>query len=77
MPPPPPSSVGYSPYACVDKACFGLSALLFVKASTHDCDKSFLFAAVFVNVTQDSQIEGAIVSTGGQPECIRQLDSSH
>lgn len=26
------------------------------------------FVAVFVNVTQDSQIEGAIVSAGGQRE---------
>lgn len=29
---------------------------------------SVLFVAVFVNVTQDSQIEGAIVNAGGQWE---------
>lgn len=32
--------------------------------------------AVFVNVTQDSQMQGAIVNAGGQREWIGQLDSS-
>lgn len=38
-----------------------------VSARRHWCT-SVPFVAVFVNVTQDSQIEGAIVSAGGQWE---------
>lgn len=38
-----------------------------VSAQRHWC-MPVSFVAVFVNVTQDSQIEGAIVSAGGQRE---------
>lgn len=38
---------------------------LFVNMSVHT---SVRFVAVFVNVTQDNQIEGAIVSARGQQE---------
>lgn len=48
---------------------FVILLYLFVNMSVHGVSGAQpFFVAVFVNVTQDSQIEGAIVSAGGQRE---------
>ena len=58
-------------YVCLSLYLCACLCLLFVcehVSARRRWHTSVLFVAVFVNVTQDSQIEGAIVSAGGQRE---------
>ena len=73
-------SLSFPPSVCVFRAVYVSVTVFFIcehVSAWRHWHTSVLFVAMFVNVTQDSQIEGAIVSAGGHREWIRQLDSSH
>lgn len=58
-------------YVCLGCICVLFSFFVCEHVSAAHCrHTSVLFVAAFVNVTQDRQIERAIVSAGGQQECI-------